>query len=181
MRDKYNLNTMPTSATDADDVATGDDSSQLPIIPGMAPEDRVDLPGMSAGEFSRVPPPSHITPHGNPRHHENFNDDSNRKKTPYSKPIPKSFQNSWNDISSGPPPPQPQQAPPHAVGPPPPSDNFGPPPPGCLTLQELQRQATAIVAFGNVYPVLPGSNLFMSIMNGEMAVKECLRNEFLIN
>ena len=45
--------------------------------------------------------------------------------------------------------------------------------------QDLQRQATAIVAFGNVYPVLPGSNLYMSILNGEMAVKDCLRSEIV--
>ena len=45
--------------------------------------------------------------------------------------------------------------------------------------QELQRQATAVVAFGNVYPVLPGSNLFMSIVGGERAVKEVIRTEFM--
>ena len=46
MRDKYNLNTLPASANDADDVATGDDSNQIPMIPGMAPEDRVEvIPG----------------------------------------------------------------------------------------------------------------------------------------
>ena len=45
--------------------------------------------------------------------------------------------------------------------------------------KDLQRQATAVVAFGNVCPVLPGSNLWNSILNGEMAVKDCLRTEFV--
>ena len=45
----------------------------------------------------------------------------------------------------------------------------------------MQRQATAVVAFGNVYPVLPGSNLFLSIVGGERAVKEVIRTEFLCN
>ena len=160
-------------------------------------------------DFSRVPPPSLPPPVAPSRPNpEQFHqaqaqhmdqDQNNRnmnKKTPYSKPIPKNFQNSWNDIGSGAPAP-----PPNMPGAPPgvqlsqeqhhhqqqqqqQQQNFqvpqGPPPPGCISLQELQRQATAAVAFGNVYPVLPGSNLFMAIMNGEMAVKECLRNEFLM-
>ncbi len=51
---------------------------------------------------------------------------------------------------------------------------------GSISLQELQRQATAVVAFGNVYPVLAGSNLFMAVMAGEGAVKDVLRSEFLL-
>lgn len=156
MRDKYNLNTMPAgSALDPDDIA-GEDTNQIPMIPGMAPEDRVEnIPGVS-GDFTRVPPPIS-------RHEED-----NRKKTPYSKPIPKNFQNSWNDVQV-----PPVQAPVQA----PMQESI---PSGCLSLQELQRQATAVVAFGNVYPVLPGSNLFMSINKGEMAVKDCLRNELIL-
>ena len=159
--------------------------------------------GPDSRDFSRVPPPSHVTsvpppqqippnraPNPDQFHQQQAalqaeqNQDQNKnKKTPYAKPIPKNFQNSWNDIGSGaPPPPLPQNmvgVPPGGGpdGPPPP--NFMPPP-GCMSLQELQRQATAVVAFGNVYPVLPGSNLFMSIMNGEMAVKDCLKHEFLM-
>ena len=105
---------------------------------------------------------------------------------------------SWNDLSSGaPPPPQPGSQAQEFI------------PPNCLSLQvcytilciyftsffnfvkmalifffvnffqDLQRQATAVVAFGNVCPVLPGSNLWNSILNGEMAVKDCLRTEFV--
>ena len=51
--------------------------------------------------------------------------------------------------------------------------------PGTLSLHELQRQATAVVAFGNVYPVLAGSNLYMAVLSGEFAVKDVLRSEFL--
>ncbi len=188
MRDKYNLNTMPAgSAQDVDDIAGADEPNQVPMIPGMAPEDRVDIPGVT-GDLRAVPPPIGLNHFGNhsqlnlenlptshtqtqhPRDHHHQEDKSGgggSKKTPYSKPIPKNFQNSWNDLSSGAPPP------PAAMHP-------QVPPPGCLSLHELQRQATAVVAFGNVYPVLPGSNLFMSISNGEMAVKDCLRSEFLM-
>jgi hypothetical protein len=52
--------------------------------------------------------------------------------------------------------------------------------PGVLSLQELQRQATAVVAFGSVYPVIAGSNLFMSVLAGEGAVKDVLRSEFML-
>lgn len=52
--------------------------------------------------------------------------------------------------------------------------------PGVMSLQELQRQATAVVAFGNVFPVIAGSNLFMSVLSGEGAVKDVLRTECLL-
>lgn len=206
MRDKYNLNTMPGLAADVDDIAN-DDPNQMPMIPGMAPEDRVEIPGVAnnISDLTRVPPPVHVTHAGLPPGPIDPDQDNRNKKTPYAKPIPKNFQNSWNDITSGPPPPQmqqpPQQPPPqhHPQMPPqfhdqPPMDNFGPPhpggppphgppmgalPPGCISLEDLQNKATAVVAFGNVYPVLPRSNLCLAIMSGENAVKECLRNEFL--
>ncbi len=47
-----------------------------------------------------------------------------------------------------------------------------------MSLQELQRHATAVVAFGNVYPLIAGTNLHMSIAAGEGAVKEVLLREF---
>jgi hypothetical protein len=103
-----------------------------------------------------------------------------QKKIPYAKPIPKNFLSSWNDtgvvLQSNQPPPSDmfqQQPPPTAI------TQFPPPGPDCIPLAELQRQATAVVAFGNVYPVLPGSNLFMSILGGERAVKDVIRTEFL--
>lgn len=176
MRDKYNLNTMPAgSANDAEEVET--EASSVPMIPGMAPEDRIVIPGVDA-DFRNVPPPATVTQRGNLRPEiSEIEENMAVSKKPFSKPIPKSFQNSWNDVSSGPP----TLPPPPMTGMPPPStpsQNFQENvPPGCLSLQELQRQATAIVAFGNVYPVLPGSNLCRAILNGEVAVKDCLRHE----
>ena len=214
MRDKYNLNTLPY-AQEHDDIATSGGDNQgaysgvganqnirTPVIPGMAPEDRV--PG--ADDHHKLPP-----------HLQGFNFGTNipgldrvqmdepSKKVPYAKPIPKNFQNSWNhDLGTPsqinpmnnmhpPPGPYPGGGPP--MGQP---GHMGAPPVGggtypnntnnvgsegdsndVMSLQELQRQATAVVAFGNVYPVLPGSNLYMSILSGEMSVKDILRSEFI--
>jgi len=65
---------------------------------------------------------------------------------------------------------------PPMIGPP----NSGPlgPMQDVMSLQELQRHATAVVAFGNVYPLIAGTNLHMSIAAGEKAVKEVLLREF---
>ena len=81
-----------------------------------------------------------------------------------------------SDVPFGGPPPSQQQQPFGGNGAPPMMEMEQ----GTISLQELQRQATAVVAFGNVYPVLAGSNLFMSIMAGEGAVKDVLRSEFLL-
>ena len=67
MRDKYNLNTMPASANESEEVTTSDQTNVVPMIPGMAPEDRVEpmhMPGLDS-DFSRVPPPLHVTTRGN--------------------------------------------------------------------------------------------------------------------
>ena len=45
MRDKYNLNTLPASANNETDEVESE-ANAVPMIPGMAPEDRVDIPGM---------------------------------------------------------------------------------------------------------------------------------------
>ena len=53
MRDKYNLNTMLPSERDVDDIAGGNRDgmeSEGVMIPGMAPEDRVEvIPGKDLG------------------------------------------------------------------------------------------------------------------------------------
>ena len=152
MRDKYNLNTMPASANDTEEILTAE-SNIIPMIPGMAPEDRVDIPnipvhipgGIPVGipgipeqtDLSRVPPPPHVTQRGNQRNQEQEILDSNKKKMPFSKPIPKSFQNSWNDVNSGPmpPPPHPQPQPQGS------QQEFGIPP-GCLSLQVRRVSCT---------------------------------------
>jgi hypothetical protein len=97
------------------------------------------------------------------------------------------FAFSWNDTSDYPPGPSdglaPFSLPPPLQQPPPQFGNMGPPmdmDPGVISLQELQRQATAVVAFGNVFPVIGGSNLYMAVLSGEGAVKDVLRTEFLL-
>ena len=140
----------------------------------------------------------------NPDDLTNAEEGQEKKRIPYSKPIPKSFVASWNDNTEYPPghgdmatpfgvPPQPPFG-----GPPQPpfggpsqqpfggpANSYGPGPQGdieqgAISLHELQRQATAVVAFGNVYPVLAGSNLYMAVLSGEIAVKDVLRSEFLL-
>jgi hypothetical protein len=58
MRDKYNLNTMLPSERDVDDIAGGNRDgmeSEGVMIPGMAPEDRVEvIPGSNLVLFIRV-------------------------------------------------------------------------------------------------------------------------------
>ena len=59
MRDKYNLNTMlPGTERDVDDIAGGNRDgmeSEGVMIPGMAPEDRVEvIPGMNLALVIRV-------------------------------------------------------------------------------------------------------------------------------
>ena len=207
MRDKYNLNTLPF-AQEHDDIATSgidnpgayanvnmNHNNRPHVIPGMAPEDRV--PG--ADDHQKLPPHLQGFNFGNNIPGlDRVQMDEPSKKVPYAKPIPKNFQNSWNhDLGPspnplnnmhGPPGPFPGGPPPmgHMVGPPtgggmhPNSMNVGPGNDNdVMSLQELQRQATAVVAFGNVYPVLPGSNLHMSILQGELSVKDILRSEFI--
>ena len=115
MRDKYNLNTLPASANESEEVSTGE-SNAIPMIPGMAPEDRVNPmnfpPPMMETDFSRVPPPTHVNERGNfrveqegihqqqqqqqPQHRQQQEqEEAAKRKMPFSKPIPKSFQNRY--------------------------------------------------------------------------------------
>ncbi|KAK8751366.1 hypothetical protein OTU49_014413, partial [Cherax quadricarinatus] len=89
MRDKYNLNTLPAGvladdSMDIDDIPIGSGLTPQGIIPGMGPEDKVEeaestgpetIPGLDfdSSGFDRF-----------------------SKKTPYAKPIPKTFQAAWN-------------------------------------------------------------------------------------
>lgn len=181
MRDKYNLNTLPFTQEDESSMANDNASA---IIPGMAPEDRIESPAVATSLESAVASTEPIPGL------EAEDTSDNRRKTPYAKPIPKQFQASWAGMD-------PSSADPgsfdsvqvdgYGVSIPPPWATQGPNQqlphqpinPNSIPLQELQRQATAIVAFGNVYPVLPGSNLSMSIVAGEEAVKNVLRTEFM--
>ena len=90
MRDKYNLNTLPPGVMPEDAELLDD---HTPAIPGMGPEDKVDvdgeaqaslgslgtgqIPGLDMEPISQDPKPS--------------------KKVPYAKPIPRNFQAQWNE------------------------------------------------------------------------------------
>ena len=206
MRDKYNLNTLPFGMMEEESVSTaGDASNSVSVIPGMAPEDRVEgasvasssIPAMSTSfdSFSS-PAASASIPGLDSNAKEDVSDPFEKKiKTPYAKPIPKNFEASWNSLPGQGPPPPFNNGPPNATLNDRPNNVFndrpnnvysqsgGPPSmqpeDECISLEELQRQTTAVVAFGQVFPVYPGSSLSMAIRNGEHAVKEVLRNEFL--
>ena len=106
---------------------------------------------------------------------------TDRKKQPFSKPIPKSFQTSWNTdepergvkrsfessrVSS-------------ALHVQPTKENQPPPAPS-IPLALLQQQALAIVARGQIIPILPSTPLHQSLISGENAVKDVLMRELNI-
>ena len=190
MRDKYNLNTLPPGQEEdygnIGDLAVtgragqGGTAGRAAHIPGMGPEDRVEsglqlassIPGL---DVAAGPDPA-----------------QDKKKQPFSKPIPRSFQANWNTDGG-----EPDRGVKRTFG----SGEGGPgrggggpgfsqegsrkenKPPLVATaipLAALQAQASAIVAKGQIIPVLPGSPLFHSIAGGETAIKEVLNKEFNI-
>ncbi len=205
MRDKYNLNTMQEEvaedASTSTALPTPSSSSTATVIPGMGPEDRVTAAIPPPQSYENQPANFNPeNPYGIPgfeslgESSSNFrNNDANssRQKKPFAKPIPRNFQQSWESTSMPPPqqqqqqqqqqsfnefPRQPQQQiSPWAWGAPPGQQSM----PDRLSLQELQRQATAVVAFGNVYPVLPGTNLYTALSLGERAVKDVIQAELM--
>lgn len=62
------------------------------VIPGMGPEDKVDLPLTSEGEMAIPGLDLDLFP-------TNADDKSKAKKVPYSKPIPRNFQAQWNETA----------------------------------------------------------------------------------
>ena len=182
MRDKYNLNTLPPGQEE-DYGNLGDlvehnqqNTASNVTIPGMAPEDRVE--GLSSSSIPGLD------------FHGPEDPISDRKKQPFSKPIPKSFQANWNTDSA-----ESERGVKRGFGG---QEGMGgggrgghghsqegsrkenKPPSSTLPLAMLQQQATAIVARGQIIPVLPGSALFHSIMGGEGGIKEVLAREFNI-
>jgi len=181
MRDKYNLNTLPPGVEedygnigDFVDTSKKDSVKASVAIPGMAPEDRVEsstaIPGL---EF----------------HSTTDLQVDLKKKQPFSKPIPKSFQSSWNtdnapDSDRGTKRPYEAgagrggQVP--GLGP----ENLAPmasgPGTGSIPLALLQQQAASIVAKGQIIPLLPASPLYHSLSGGEAAIKDVLVRELNI-
>ncbi|XP_071451232.1 pre-mRNA 3' end processing protein WDR33 [Hetaerina americana] len=81
MRDKYNLNTLPAGLAGFDDA----DIDEPATIPGMGPDDRVELPSKTDAQIPGLD-------------FENVQDQQKpTKKVPYAKPIPKNFQAQWNE------------------------------------------------------------------------------------
>lgn len=185
MRDKYNLNTLPPGQEEdygniGDSVESSfQESTKDSIsIPGMAPEDRVESSISIPGLDFHSPADLHA---------------ESKKKQPFSKPIPKSFQASWNTDSdrdsergvkrtfdgagSG---GRGSQAPGHSQegsrkeNKPPVSG--GP----AIPLAVLQQQGACIVAKGQIIPILPGSPLSHSVLGGEAAIKDVLMRELNI-
>lgn len=81
MRDKYNLNTLPASLAGLDDYDIDDHIA----IPGMGPEDKIDLTDGFANSNGIIPGLDLDTSSLNDRRDKD-------KKVPYSKPIPRNFQ-----------------------------------------------------------------------------------------
>ena len=184
MRDKYNLNTLPPGLEEdygnigdaVDDKAHPEAVKDNVAIPGMAPEDRVE-------SSTVIPGLDFHTPADVQR--------EEKKKQPFSKPIPKSFQASWNT----------DNAPENERGVKRTFENAAgagrgsqlpglsqegsrkenkPPGAGAIPLAILQQQAMAIVAKGQIIPILPSSPLFHSIHGGENAIKDVLVRELNI-
>lgn len=86
MRDKYNLNTLPASLAGLEDC----DLDEQLVIPGMGPEDKIDLTESLTADTGVIPGLDLDT-----SNLQNAKDLA--KKVPYSKPIPRNFQAHWND------------------------------------------------------------------------------------
>jgi len=181
MRDKYNLNTLPPGVEedygnigDFVDTSKKDSVKASVAIPGMAPEDRVEsssaIPGLEFHSTTDIQVDL-------------------KKKQPFSKPIPKSFQSSWNtdnapDSDRGT--KRPYEAGAGRGGQ---VSGLGPeimapmssgPGSGSIPLAMLQQQAASIVAKGQIIPLLPASPLYHSLSGGEAAIKDVLVRELNI-
>ena len=178
MRDKYNLNTLPPGMEeDYGNIGDGvkgkhGDGSKVGVnIPGMAPEDRVEsamvIPGL---DFSHSP--------------ADLQSIAEKKKQPFSKPIPKSFQANWNTDGAGDGERGVKRSYDGGRGPAGAQENSRkenqPPPAPPIPLATLQQQATAIVAKGQIIPILPASPLYLSLINGENSLKDILVRELNI-
>jgi len=172
MRDKYNLNTLP--AGQEEDYGNTEVGAPERSIPGMAPEDRVEgdarlsIPGLDFSGPSLDPL-------------------IDQRKLPFAKPIPENFQSNWNKAGA-----EPdrgvkrsfgeREGSGHRGGPGQAQDNRkeNVPPMNSISLQQLQQEATAIVAKGQIIPIVPGSPLYHAIVNGEGPIKDILSREFNI-
>nr|CAI5848553.1 unnamed protein product [Callosobruchus analis] len=165
MRDKYNLNTLPVGIAGWDDMevvvgTTGlcdvrtnfycifsDDPTS--IIPGMGPEDKVDITSIITDENQTIP--------GLDYESVTNEEKSKPKKVPFSKPIPRNFQAQWNETTDDP------------------SftsviNQLVENTPGVVPLQQIAPNA--IIIYGKLIPVEPGSKLEQAIADGPDALQK---------
>lgn len=165
MRDKYNLNTLPAGLNGFDDVLIGADGMIIgddPIIPGITGvEDKVvvDITSAIPSDASLATAIPGLDLDAPPKNEED-NKSNKAKKVPYSKPIPRNFQAQWNDTEEDSPRDSTiSEVISHIV------ENT----PGVLPLDKIEP--SAIILYGKVLPVEPGSELEKKILEGPEALK----------
>uniref|UniRef100_A0A6P7EXK3 Pre-mRNA 3' end processing protein WDR33 n=1 Tax=Diabrotica virgifera virgifera TaxID=50390 RepID=A0A6P7EXK3_DIAVI len=89
MRDKYNLNTLPAGIAGLEDIDMGEEP--ISIIPGMGPEDKVEITSILTDENQAIP--------GLDLDGVVNEEKAKPKKVPFSKPIPRNFQAQWNETN----------------------------------------------------------------------------------
>ncbi|KAG5883157.1 hypothetical protein JTB14_033408 [Gonioctena quinquepunctata] len=155
MRDKYNLNTLPSGIAGLEDMDMGGneikDEQSMSIIPGMGPEDKVDITSIITDENQTIPGLDLEGIVGDDKHKP--------KKVPFSKPIPRNFQAQWNETND---------------------DSTGAlnevitqiveNTPGVVPLQQIAPNA--IIIYGKLIPVEPGSKLEKAIADGPDALQK---------
>ncbi|XP_035734797.1 pre-mRNA 3' end processing protein WDR33-like [Vespa mandarinia] len=152
MRDKYNLNTLPAGTAGVDDHEIADEAA---VIPGMGPEDRINADGELEDKSGEIPglDLDHAVDEG-----KKFTN----KKVPYSKPIPRNFQAQWNEMEAE---DIEQVEALNAF-----VNQLIETTPGAVPLSELSP--TAIILYGKMIPVEPGSKLAEAIGKGNDAINK---------
>lgn len=145
MRDKYNLNTLPPGVQDDHDM------EEPAIIPGMGPEDSVEI---FSSDTDKAIPGLDFDTTNMPLEFE-----KKVKKVPYSKPIPRNFQAQWNHGPTA------DDAAADAL-----TQALVESVPGAIPLHQITP--SAIFIYGKFIPVEPGSKLEKAISDGPLALKK---------
>ncbi|KAK0075925.1 hypothetical protein PV325_006170 [Microctonus aethiopoides] len=152
MRDKYNLNTLPAGAAGVDDHEIADEAA---VIPGMGPEDKINIIEEPDEKISGIPglDLDHVVDEGKK---------CANKKVPYSKPIPRNFQAQWNEMEAE----DPEQVEALNAF----VNQLIETTPGAVPLNEVTPNA--IILYGKMIPVEPGSKLAEAILKGNDAINK---------
>ncbi|XP_011502441.1 PREDICTED: uncharacterized protein LOC105365875 isoform X2 [Ceratosolen solmsi marchali] len=156
MRDKYNLNTLPAGAGGIDDHEVADEAA---VIPGMGPEDRINIDGEQEDKHGEIP--------GLDLDHSI--DESKKlasKKVPYSKPIPRNFQAQWNEMEAE---DLEQVEALNAI-----VNQLIETTPGAVPLNDVTPNA--IILYGKMIPVESGSKLAEAISKGADAINKLVQS-----